>query len=417
MPDGTCARHSRPGAETRSAIRAPNVETASGGVNLTRRPSARTGILSLCTLAFATACSPAPRVAPVDGTAYWSTYLGTPTRAPFVDQVVSTDTPSVLWIGAVGPSIRGMPVATDQVIVAASADRRIYAVSRLDGSRLWRVKLKGQPLSPLLRADEIYAATDQHGALHVLHMSEGEELRELRLPPVERTPALAGDTIYIATQGGFLYAFNPRSDEPAWVSRFRRSASAGPVVVDEWLIYVAYDSLFVLSRSSGQRRAAAFSSEVLTGEAASDGRAVYATTELGSIIAWRLPDLQPLWHTSGFDPFIAGPAIAGPTGYAATRTGSLLAFDVGDGSAEIIADAAGIVRATPVVVRNGVLVGDLEGRLHFFGRNGEPIWLVQFDGSLEIPVLVQGGGIVVPLYDRRGIGFASPTHGKLVELR
>ncbi len=183
------------------------------------------------------------------------------------------------------------------------------------------------------------------------------------------------------------------------------------------VVYLAHDSLFVVNRANGQRRSAAGTGEPISGEAASAGQVLYTTTELGSIIAWRIPDLVVLWQSSGFDPFNAGPAIADTVGYAATGTGRLVRFDVATGAAEVFASASAPVRATPTVVRNGLLVGDLNGRLHFLGWNGETLWTVDFDGSLELPIIVHDGRIIVAFYSRKGLGFASTTHGRIAELR
>jgi len=79
--------------------------------------------------------------------------------------------------------------------------------------------------------------------------------------------------------------------------------------------------------------------------------------------------------------------------------------------------ANGTVTASPAVVENGLLVGTLTGRLHFFTRNGEPIWTVELDGSIEAPVFVHEGRIVVPLWTKGSGVLSSGALGKLVELR
>jgi outer membrane protein assembly factor BamB len=362
-------------------------------------------------------CAQKERPAPVDGGAYWPAYLGSQSRAPFAGQTVSTATPQILWTTSVGPGIRGVPVVTDQVIVAASADRHIYTLSRIDGSRFWKRKLKGQPFSPLLRADEIYVATDERGFFYVIHMTEGEELRRIELPPIATTPTLARDTLFVTTDNAILAAVTPASDEPLWTAAFRRPPYASPVVFDDWVVYVAHDSLFVVNRASGQRRSAAGTGEPISGETATDGQYLFATTEHGSIVAWRVPELTVLWQTSGFDAFIAGPAVTDTLGYAVTGTGRLVRFDAATGDAHVFGSTGAPVRATPTVVRNGLLVGDLNGRLHFLGWNGETLWTVDFDGSLEIPIIVHDGRVIVPFYSRKGMGFASTTHGRIAELR
>ncbi|UCF69247.1 MAG: PQQ-binding-like beta-propeller repeat protein, partial [Acidobacteriota bacterium] len=206
-------------------------------------------------------------------------------------------------------------------------------------------------------------------------------------------------------------------EEELWRVYFRRVASAGPLVLDSLIVYVAYDSVFVLDRSDATLLSRAASSEIFVGEPASDGRALYLATERGSIYAWRLPDLEFLWQASGFGNFIAGPVVAGDDGYIVSRSGQLVRFDPKDGSAEIIARLNDAVVTLPTVVANGVLLGTLRGRLHFCRRNGEAVWDVELEGSIESPVVVHEGRIIVPMYSRRSGTLSSGSQGRLVELR
>ena len=256
MPIGNRWWRALLGAKPGHFPRAANLETANLSVKR-RVPTEGRLAAALLLILVASACTQKTRPAPVDGGAYWPTHFGVQSRAPFARQVVSTTTPQILWATSVGPGIRDMPVVTDQVIVAASADRHIYTLSRADGSRFWKRKLKGQPFQPLVRADEIYAATDEVGFFYILHMTEGHEIRTMELPPIAATPTMVGDTIFVATDSGFLLAVTLDAEEPLWTAAFRRPPDAGPVVYDQWVAYVARDSLFVVNRANGQRRSAA----------------------------------------------------------------------------------------------------------------------------------------------------------------
>lgn len=377
----------------------------------------RSTLPGLGALALLAACAQPPRPAPADVGAYWPTYLGNRERAPFARQQVSEQPPDIFWSAAVGPGLRGMPALTEEVIITASTDRNIRAVSRLDGSTFWRKRLDGPAVSPLVVGDVIYTATEDKGRLRALNVVDGDDVWKHDLPPVAAPISLGGDTLYAATEDGSLFAIGIGAKEPIWRARFRRKASAGPLILDRWVVYIAYDSLFLLQRSDGQRRAAASSSEILVGEAASAGAAIFLATEQGSLIAWSVPELEFLWQASGFGNFAAGPVLAGDAGYAVTRTGRLIRFEPESGEARIIAESDGTVIAAPTVVQNGVLIGTLQGRLHFFSRNGEPIWEVELDGSIETPILVGEGRIIVPMYSRRRGTLSSGSQGRLVELR
>ncbi len=206
--------------------------------------------------------------------------------------------------------------------------------------------------------------------------------------------------------------------DPVWSVPLPRKASAGPIVIADVVVLVAFDSLFSLNRSSGLRRGTAYSGEIFVGEAASDGEAIYLATENGSLLSWKVPALEPFWRASGFGHFLTGPVLADGVGYAATQEGQLLRFDPATGATEVLANLKGAVLGQPTVVSNGILVGTLNGYLHFFSRDGEPIWEMEMEGSIENPVVVHEGRIIVPLYSRvDGPLGSSNLKGRLMELR
>ena len=399
--------------------RAPKLETDRGGVNFLtrgRRPFAPS-CLAVTVLVVLAGCASKPNPAPVDAGIYWPTYLGNYARTPFLNQRITSEPPNIVWEMYVGPALRGMPVVTDEVIIAAASDRRVHSLNPVDGSTFWRSRIDGPPNQLLVVGDVIYAGTEADGRLVALDAVLGKDTWKFKLPSIEKPITLAGDTLFAATEDGSLFAIETGEEEPIWRAFFPRAASASPLVLDGWIVYVAYDSLYVLDRIDASRRAAAYSSEIFIGEAASDGEVVYLATELGSLTAWSLPDLEFIWQASGFGNFVSGPVLADSVGYAVTRIGSLLKFDIKSGTTRIIADASSTVLAPPTVVANGVLVGTLEGRLHFFSRDGEPIWDVELEGSIEEPVFVHKSRVIVPMYGKRRASLGSGSNGKIVLLR
>jgi outer membrane protein assembly factor BamB len=325
----------------------------------------------------------------------------------------------MVWSATVGSGIQGMPVVTDQVIVAASSDRFLQTMSRHDGSVFWRKKLDGPAVSPLLIGDEIYIATEAKGRLVRYNMEKGKRVWRQKLASVSAPIWYAGDTLFVATDDGFLHVYADSDDEePLWYTRFPRPPSGGPVVLDQHVAYLGLDSLYVVNRASGIYEAVAAIPEIISGEVAADDSTLYLATEGGSIIAFSAPDLDLLWQTSGFDAFMAGPVLSDGFGFVATRYGELIRFSTADGSSEIIAHIEGTILAPPTVVENGVLVGELSGQLYFFTRDGTPVWNLGLDGAIEAPVIVHEGRILVPMYGRtKGPLGSNPTRGKIVELR
>lgn len=343
-------------------------------------------------------------------------FLGTPSRAPFAQLLIADQPPTTLWESGIGPAIRGVPVVTDEVIVAASTDRKIQTVSRVDGSTLWRRGLPGPAVDPLVVGGVIYTASENKGKLVALEVEEGDDIWEHDAPSVSTPISIVDDTLYVAAEDGSLLALASGRDE-VWRVYFRRAASAGPLLLDTLIVYVAYDSVHVLDRRDARLIAKAGSPEIFIGEPASDGSNLFLVTERGSIYSWSLPDLEFIWQASGFGSFVSGPVVAGNDGYVVSRSGNLVRFDPASGSASVIATLGDAVLAPPTVVSNGVLVGTLGGRLHFCRRNGAPVWDVELDGSIEYPTIVHEGRLIVPIYSKRRGTLSSGSEGKIVELR
>lgn len=366
----------------------------------------------------AAACSGSGRPAPTDPGAHWPMYLGNAARTPFVTETVSTEPPEVTWTATVGSGLRGSPIVTQDVIVFAGRDRYLYTLSRHDGSQYWRRKLEGPTAPPAVSGGTIYAATERTGKLRILSLDSGDDIWKEDFPSVSAPLTLSGDTLFIATDMGTLHSLDVGKQVQIWRQQFSRPAVAGPLVVDDFVLFVTTDSIYTLTRRLGLRRAAASIDEFLVGEPASDGAMVFEATEGGSIVAWTLPDLEFSWKASGFDAFIAGPVIAGTVGYAVTTTGQLIQFDPKDGSARIIARVNETFQTSPIVVANGILLGSLAGRLHFLSRDGEPLWSVKLDGTIEEPVSVYEGRIIVPIYGPVSGTFGIGSYrGRLLELR
>jgi len=396
-------------------LRAANLDVRRGSVNF--RPGRLVSLLAVAAAALQAGCSAPREPAPVDVGVYWPVYMGNLARTPFLNQRINSHPPSIIWSQAIGPAMRGMPVVTNEVIIAATTDKNIHALNRLDGSTYWRRRVDGPPVSPLVVGGVIYTGTEDRGQLATLEAEAGETTWEFELASVMVPIILAGDTLFAASEDGALTAIEVGQEEPIWQAIFPRKASAGPLVLDSYVIYVAYDSIYLLDRTRAERRATAYSSEIFVGEAATDGEALYLATELGSLVAFSVPDLEFLWQASGFGNFEAGPVVAGSVGYAVNRIGKLVRFDTQSGTTEVIGEGSGPVLIPPTVVENGVLYGTMEGHLHFFSRNGEPIWEVELEGSIEHPPFIYEGKIVLSLYGVAGAVLSAPSHGKVLELR
>lgn len=389
--------------------RAPNIDVAPKGVNFNAL-SARQVWVALVAAPLLAACGGSGgQPAPIDPGALWPTHLGNGARAPFLSERVTTDTPIVVWSAAIDGGIRGVSAVTRQVVIVGSTKRQIVALNRQDGSEYWRKGLEGPPSPPLLIGDVIVTATEGRGKLRVLDLTEGDDLWKHDFISVSTTMSLSNDTLYVATEDGFLYALDTTEQGQIWRTRLPRAAKTGPLIVGNWVTHITGDSLYLLSRTDGHRQSAVEIGDFVAGEPATDGQSIYVTTETGTLMAWSTPELELLWRSAGFDDFLSGPIIADDAGYAVSRSGELVRFDIEDGATNLLTHVGGTVSASPAVVSNGILIGTLNGKLSFLTRNGEPIWTVELGGSVVQPAIVHEGRILVPMFDSQ--------RGKFVELR
>ena len=345
-------------------------------------------------------------------------YLGNPARTPFLSERVATEPPNVVWSVEVGSAMTAPPIVTEQLVIAAARDRYVYVLSRQNGSQYWREKLEGPPAHPIVSGHTAVTVTEEDGELRVIDLKTNDDLWKERMPPVRRPPALAGDTVFVATEDRRLFALHTGQQMQIWQQRFPRPPVAGPLLADNVVLYATIDSVFALTRQLGTRSAVAPSDEVLVGELAASDSQVYAATENGSILAWQLPQLRPIWRASGFGGFIAGPVIAGAKGYAISGSGELVEFDSNDGAARILARLPGSFAAAPAIVENGILVASLNGYIYMLDRRGERLWDIQLEASIEQPVSVQDGRILVAAYGPVEGALGIDTYrGRLLELQ
>ena len=70
-------------------------------------------------------------------------------------------------------AIRATPLLTDGKVIVGSKDKKVYAVSKEDGSSEWNDSTKGEALTELVLVPG--ADSEQNGGVVVLGTSESEE--------------------------------------------------------------------------------------------------------------------------------------------------------------------------------------------------------------------------------------------------
>ncbi|MDH4315870.1 MAG: outer membrane protein assembly factor BamB [Gammaproteobacteria bacterium] len=257
----------------------------------------------------------------------------------------------LLWRSKLGISLSAGPGTGRGLVIVAGADGEIVALRSETGNEAWRSKVLGESLSvPLVKDGEVIVYTID-GRLHSLSSTDGSEnwVVEQPLPPLTlrgaSTPQIVGNRVIAGFDNGRLVAV---------------SLAEG---VTEWEAMLSPPS----GRSDLERLAD------VDGSIAAVGQDIYAAGYQGRVASLAVESGQILWareiSTS------AGIAADWNNVYIVADGGELIALLRSNGSDVWRTDA--LLRrqpTTPVPFNTAVVVGDLEGYLHFFSNaDGGPV--------------------------------------------
>ncbi|MEX2495165.1 MAG: outer membrane protein assembly factor BamB [Woeseia sp.] len=275
-----------------------------------------------------------------------------------------------LWRNELKVPLSAGPGSGRDRVVVASSNGYLICLRADDGSEVWRVSLAGESLArPLIRDDYVVAYTID-GTLRVLSLFNGEERWSLEqgLPPLTlrgaAPPIVVGNTLIAGFDNGRLIASGLSDGATRWE--------------------------VVLSPPTGRSDLERLSD--IDGMIAAVGQDVYATAYQGRLAALAAESGQVLW-TREISTHV-GVAADLDNVYVVTETGELVALTRQSGAERWRHDALLRREPTPPVVwLNTVVVGDLEGYVHFFdSADGNTVARMRVGkGMLSgAPVVIEG---------------------------
>jgi hypothetical protein len=392
-----------------------NLETAVGGVN--SRARARDGscagaalrVLPAFAVAAMTACIQPPRAVPPVAPGAWPTAAGDASRSGHADEIVPAD-PQVVWREQAGRGFTAGIIVQDPVIIAATTNRAVVALSTATGARYWIARFRGPVAGPALRRDDmVYAAVGgREERVIAMNLQRGRRGWSRRLEPIAVELLLAGDAVIAAAENGVLYALDPAEGRIRWETHFTATPAVAPV---EWRDNVLHmtrrDTLYRVEAATGRvLNRVALGATPSAPPAVHDGRIVVPLFS-GEVVAIELPELREAWRFTLREPVLAAPAAAADGSvYLLTRAADVLRVRAGATAPDTVASLGGAASGSFTLARDGLLVGRLDGCLFFVDFNGAIVWERGFEDSLVAPVAPRDGALYVPL-----------LRGELVKLR
>jgi outer membrane protein assembly factor BamB len=315
-----------------------------------------------------------------------------------------------LWSTSVGAGagksgVRLRPTVVDGVLYADSTDGKLVAIDAGSGKTLWSKSSRTHGWfgwGDKKRQDAVYAggpAVDGDllavgtlgGHVYGVNSKDGAPRWDTELDSeVLASPAIAGDLVVARTQDGRIYGLDRTNGKRRWVydqgnvPLLSLRGNGGLLATNGVVFFGSDDGKLVALRqdngaklweqklASGAGRTDIDRLDDADGSILLEGSTLYGAAYHGNLMAVDGPSGRPLWgHPfSTFDSL----ALAGNAVYGINDESQVWAFDKSSGS-DLWKNSALMYRwlTGPAVQGNYIVVGDLEGYVH---------WLQSGDGAL-----------------------------------
>lgn len=246
----------------------------------------------------------------------------------------------VRWRYDVDGIVRTALTAVDEAIYAGDDEGYLHAIDATDGTRRWRIDVTDRRLGASAVAIDENVYTGHHELVAVAADDGSERWSVDGVSGVITPPAVVDGVVYVGSHGGSeVAALDAHTGDELW-----RTDVEDPV--------------------SGVRDAPAV-----------EGGGVYVSRG-SSVVALDAVDGTTFWRTrlGVAAPVTAGPTVADGTVYACSGD-TLYALDASDGNERWQVDLGSLLRSSPAVTEETVVVGTHHGTVYGLDpRTGDRLW-------------------------------------------
>jgi outer membrane protein assembly factor BamB len=321
---------------------------------------------------------------------------------PLAKDFKPTTQVSKLWTTSVGDGsgesgVRLRPAFADGVLYACSTDGKVAAIDATSGKTLWSKSSRTQGWfgwGDKKRADALYAGGPMvsgdllvvgtlDGHVYGINAKDGSPRWESAVnSEVISSPVISGNLVIARTQDGRLYGFDSATGERRWVYDqdtvpLLSLRGNGPLLVANGVVFYGNDAgkLVALRLDNGEKL---WEQKLASGEGRTEidrladadgsillqGTTLYGAAYHGNISAFDGPSGRPLWARP-FSTFTSLD-ITDNALYGVNDESQVWSFDKSTGADMWKNDALKYRWLTaPAVLGDYVVVGDLEGYVHF----------------------------------------------------
>jgi outer membrane protein assembly factor BamB len=272
--------------------------------------------------------------------------LYVPTAAGIV-HALEADTGKLRWKAELSGAVSQAGVLSADALYVVTDDDGLFAVSRKDGSILWRYKrearagLKVGGHAGILLRDQRVVSGFGDGSVVALSQGDGRPLwvldttldfadpaqAEQGFVDVDTTPVQVGDVIYVASFMGGLYGVNASDGAPH--VRHAEWTGITSIASDERsLIFTSADQgVMCVELPTLATRWVRKSKPYVAGTVGIEHDRVFITETRGALLALALADGREQGRIQSEHGFIAAPSLSGGRGFILGNAGVFYAFD------------------------------------------------------------------------------------------
>ncbi len=382
-------------------------------------------VLLLTVVVMGAGCLRPVRDAPVDPEYSWHTYLGSPDRNAFADERIPEDAPEVEWNENTGRGLSAPPVLLGPVLVTATTNRMVIALSSESGGIYWEhpttnrmvIALSSESggiywehrkhgpfvTSPVSDGLRLYLSTSEIRArVYGLRLVDGGEEWERDYPGLAVPMILSGGRLFLATEPGLVVALRAQDGQELWRAPLGAPTAAAPVITDDRLLVATIrDTLYAVDIEDGDLLERRPVPARVSATPASGRGTVLLPLQSGHVLALDEESLEERWTAYVEAPVLAAPVLARDgQAYVLTTAGVLWSVSP-EGDPVRVCDLGAAATGALTLTANAVIAGLLDGRVVAISRDdGSVLWSLEIGDSVNSPPVVQDGAIYVPL--RRG---------------
>jgi outer membrane protein assembly factor BamB len=278
-----------------------------------------------------------------------------------------------LWKVSTDFPFSGGPGVGARMVVVAATDGNIVALDAASGKQLWHVDIDAEVLASPAVSDTAVVLHTTDGRVIALSPGSGQRLWNVSREPPKLSlrgsspPRIVGNTVYVGLNSGKLIALNLADGNQRW-----EATVASPTGSDELSRLVDLDGLV-----------------------SDDGSNLFAVTYQGKVTEISPDSGQILWSREMSS--YTGVSTDSQYAYVSDVHGGVWALNKDTGVPVWTQPALRARDVTLPVPYNGtVVVGDLDGYLHFMSAtDGSFVARVSLDGdAIQAPPIVAGGLLV-----------------------